>query len=439
MKAGIRLGCSLGLGILSLGEPVLAQAAADLIPSFSIRLEKKAQPLALKDAVKLGLNQNQEILKARNTVLRAEAGVTAARAAWIPSLTANTTYSGQQGGGVTLDNSLLNNVNINGTVDWTVYDQGRQARIDLTLLQRDRARLDLKTQERSVALRITEAYYDLQQADSDLTIQQAAIRVAEANLQQVQKRQRAGAATRYDTLQQEVQLANNRQQLFTAQNAQARNRLVLADLLNLNQSIPVQASDPIVPATDWSQALDQTLTTAISLRPELMASQRDREIALTQQAITNTQLQPRLTLSTAYGINNNLSGISQDQLTVSVSARWLLYDGGATTARAEQFVYDQRNSELDVSLTAQKIRGDIERAYLAKETAKAQLESAGVASNQARESLDLVRRRQQLGISLQIEVIAAERALTEARQNYSNAIISYNRALSQLSLAIGLP
>jgi len=412
--------------------PALAQ---EVPPNFEVRLEKSAQPLTLKAAVKLGLDQNQEVLKARNTVDRAEAGLRAARAAWLPTLNATSGYTGLGASAVT---SSSDSVSVQGTVAWTAFDASRQAQVDTAQLRLQRASLDLKTRERDIALRITTAYFDLQRADSDLEIQDSAVRNAQANLTQISKRQQAGLATRFDVLQQQVQLANSRQRLLAARNEQARNQLVLADLLNLSQSLPARASDPIEPGADWSPTLAVTLTKAVEQRPELTAFVRDQDIARAQQVVNNGQLLPRLTVSAGYGFTDNLRGFNQAQSTLSANLNWQIYDGGASVARQEQLEYDRRNAVLDYSLQAQRIRVDLERAYLAKETAKAQIESAQVAVNQATESLELVRRRRQLGLSLQVEVINAEQALTEARQNYANAVISYNRSLAELALVVGI-
>jgi outer membrane protein TolC len=424
------------VSVLVVGQPLLAQVSDPTPPNFSIRLEKEAQPLALKTAIQTALAQNQNILKARNTIERAEAGVRAARAAWLPSVSATSFYSGQQGG--SSSGNFTNSLGTSGIVDWTAYDAARQARIDLALLQLDKARLDLKTQERNLALQVTEAYFDLQLADSTATIQAASVRESEANLEQTRKRLAAGTATRFDLLQQEVQLANNRQRLLASLNDQSRSRLVLADLLNLALSLPVRAADPVDPNPDYTRSLVTTLEEALRLRPELTTLERDIVIANTNQVVNTASVLPRLTISTSYNYNNNLRNFSQDNLIVSANLRWLLFDGGAVAARNDQFEFDKQNSRLDISITAQRLRTDIERAYLAKESAKAQMASANVAIGQATESLTLARRRFAVGVGLQVEVITAERALTEARQNYTNAVITYNRALAQLNLILGV-
>ncbi|WP_218079844.1 TolC family protein [Anthocerotibacter panamensis] len=433
-------GLLMGLLLLALGEPLLAQAAAPQ-PSanFSIRLEREARPMALKEALQTALERNQTVLRARNDIARAEAGLQAAKAAWLPSLSTTSSYSGQQGGGSTLTGgNFTNSVNVQGSVNWTLYDANRQAQIDIAQLSLEQARLNLKTRERDISLRVIGAYYDLQNADSTLAIQESALRVAENNLDLVRKRRRAGVSTQFDVLQQEVQLANSRQQLLAAQNDRARDRLLLADLLNLTQSIPVRTADPVEPGNDYTRSLEATLEEAINRRPELASLERGIELATAQQVAANSQVLPQVTLSTGYGFSDNLRGFNQDQLTVSANLRWTIYDGGASVARQEQFEYDKRNNRLDLTSTAQTIRTDIERAYLSKETAKAQMSSAEVAINQATESLDLARRRQNLGLALQVEVITAERALTDARQNFTNAVIAYNRALAELGLALGV-
>ncbi|WP_287130058.1 TolC family protein [Candidatus Cyanaurora vandensis] len=425
---------SVGVLLLWTGGPVLAQTTTRVPPNFEIRLEKAARPLSLKEAVGLALDQNQDILKARNNVFRAEAGVRAALALRSPNLSTTSSYTGQELGAT----PFANNVNLQGTVGWTVYDASREPQIEAAQLTRERTTLDLQTQERNIALSVTTAYFNLQRADSDVTIQEAAVTNAQANSDQTRKRQQAGLATRFDVLQQEVQLANSRQSLFAAQNEQARTRLVLADLLNLSQSIPARAADPIAPNPDWTQDLAATLDLALDRRSELSALERNVAIASAQQATDNGQVLPRLTVSAGYGFNDNLRGFNQPQTILGASLSWQLYDGGASVARQEQLEYDKRNLRLDVSQTAQRIRSDIEQAYLAKETAKAQMGSSQVAVNQASEGLQLIQRRRQLGLSLQIEVITAERSLTEARQNYANAVISYNRALAELGLAVGV-
>jgi len=407
------------------------------------------QPITLQQALALARRNNRTLQTAILTLERSQAAVREAQAARYPTGSLDTQLSRTDSPNAQLSNqrqpSQLRQgtvtTSLNGTlgVNYGLYTSGlRAARIRAAEEQLRFDQLDVERQSQQISLDITNAYYDLQQADAQVDIAQAALRDAERSLRDAQLLERAGLGTQFDVLQSQVQVANANQDLTTAISQQSIARRRLAQLLSLSQTVGVTAADPIGVAGSWTLPLEDTIILALRNRAELEQQLARRNLSEQQQRVALASVRPQVNLFANYNaldlFNDNLGAAGG--LALGANLTWNFFDGGAARARADQERANQAIAETQFADIRNQIRLQVEQAYFNLNASQRNIQTSGVAQQQATRSLELARLRFNAGVGTQTDVINAQTELTRARGNQLRAIIDYNRQLATIQRAV---
>jgi len=330
---------------------------------------------------------------------------------------------------------------LNGTIElsYNVYTAGvRTARIRAAEEQLRFDQLDVERLTEQLRLDVSNDYYDLQQADEQVRINRAAVTNAEASLRDAQAREQAGVGTRFDVLQSQVQLANASQDLTNALSEQQIARRQLVNRLSLAQSANAVAADPVEIAGIWNLPLEESIIQAFQNRAELQQQLVQRNISEQNRRIALAGTRPRVAVSSSYNLSDTFNDDESfgDNYAVGANVTWNLYDGGASQASARAQSANIAIAETNFADTRNQVRFEVEQAYSNLQSNLANIQTASVGLEQAREALRLARLRFQAGVGIQTEVIDAEDSLTQAEGNRVTAILNYNRALASLNRAI---
>ncbi|MCY6493756.1 TolC family protein [Leptolyngbya sp. GGD] len=419
---------------------------------------RSVQPITLQQALDLAERNNRDLEIARLQVEQSRAAIREARAGNFPTLalTSNLTRSGSAF--ITQDtqqNSFLEQLGIqsqSGSSTRTAFGLGAQLNYDIftsglrpaqieAAERRSRtAELQLEQTREELRLQVSNDYYNLQNADSQVAINEAAVRNAEANLRDSRAQETAGLGTRFDTLRAEVNLANAQQQLRNSQATQEINRRQLAQRLSLSETATLTAADPVQPAGTWTIPLEDSIVLAYKNRAELEEQLVQREIS--QAQIRAARAQNGVTLGFVASYDFSRSGTvdtdanNSDNYSLGLQARWNLFDGGATNAQISQRERDREIAEARFAQNRNQIRFQVEQAFANLQANFANINTTQQSVAQAEEALRLAILRFQAGVGTQTDRISAEAALTQAQGNRVSAIIGYNQALAQLRRAV---
>ena len=408
------------------------------------------QPISLAQALELARRNNRDLQVSLLTLERYKYAVREAQATLYPtaSLSADVTRGRQAGGGRNFPNGPLitnpdiSSFNANAQVNYPLYTSGQRLATIRAAEQQERYyELDVERQSEDIRLNVSTGYYDLQQADQNVRIYQAAVLNYQASLRDALALERAGVGTRFDVLQAQANLATNGVQPLTSALAQQRiARRRFAVLLSLSQSVDVSASDPVQLAGLWNQTLEESIVLAFQNRPELEQNLAQRNISEQQRRQALAQLGPQINLVGAYNLqetfNNNIP--LTDGYSLGVNASVNLFDGGAARARADQARIGIRIADTQFANTRNTVREQVEEAYFNLQSNLQNVQTSSTALEQAREALRLARLRFQAGVGTQTDVINQESLLIQAEGNRVTAILNYNRALAQIQRYVTL-
>ena len=298
--------------------------------------------------------------------------------------------------------------------------------------------LKLEALGEQIHLNVSKEYFDLQQSDEQVRINQAAVRNAQASVRDAEALLEAGETTQLAVLQARVNLANAQQELTNAIASQKVARRSIVKLLGLSQSVNIFATDPVKLTGLWEQSLEQSIVQAYQNRSELQERIAERNISKFERRAALSARKPQISLVSRYDIFDQFDdsiGIT-DGLSIGVTATLSLYDGGKAKADAAQAKAQIQKSEVEFASTRNDIRFQVEEAYLNLQSNRENIQTSQAEVDQAEDSLELARVRFQAGVGTQSDVIDAENNLTRAQGNAVGAILDYNRAFVELQRSV---
>lgn len=429
--------------------------------------------ITLEQAIELSLNNNKEIEQARLELERANFALREEKAALFPTLDFSTSFSfsddafldaplqqtfdnavdaavdggateeeaqelaegGVAGasGSVSVD-SLDYNSNIG--INYVIFNGGlRGASIRAAEKQLRFEELDLERIVEDSRLETASDYYDLQDADAQVEIQQAAVEDAQQTLKDAQLLEQAGLGTRFDVLRAETELAQAQQALTTASANQNITRRQLAETLSVSHSTELSTADAIEVAGAWEVALADTIVLAFQNRAELEQFLLQKEISEEQRTIALSATRPSIGASADYSVIDDFKDDfdTNDQVQLGINIQWQLFDGGAARAGARQAETDAEIAETQFADQRNQIRFAVEQAFFLLESNLSNVDTATKQVQLAEESLRLARLRFQAGVGTQTDVIEAQTELTTARGNLLSSITDYNQSFVDLN------
>ncbi len=418
-----------------------------LFPTQSDEVQvKRTQPITLQQALELARRNSKDLQTARLNLERAQLGLQTALAQEYPTGNVGLDFARSESNNprqVTPLNPDGKNVGLSFTaslaLSYDLYTGGRRpAQIKAAESQVRFQQLEVERISEQLRLGIAQAYYNLQQADALVDINQAAVTDAARSLRDAQLLEQAGLGTQFDVLQAQVSLANANQDLTKSQNQQSVSRRKMVQLLSLGQQVDVSASDPIEVAGNWDLSLEQSIIMALKNRADLEQPLLQRDINQQQRIIALASQKPQVSLSASYnvnGITNDNFGPGDD-FRLGASLRWNFFDGGAAKSRAQQSLTDISIAENNFAAVRNQVRLDVEQAYFDLTSNRQNIERAKFALERSQQSLRLARLRFSAGVGTQADVITQQTELTRSRGNLLNAILDYNRALAAMQRAI---
>ncbi|NBD32746.1 MAG: TolC family protein [Cyanobacteria bacterium] len=411
-------------------------------------------PITLEQAIELARDNNQSLKEARLNLNQAQAQLQEALGAEFPTLSLQTDFqrstsatneirANTETANFTSPDGVTTDLNATLQLNYDLYTGGqRSAQIRLAESQVRTQELALEQAAEQLRFDVTDAYYAVQEADSQVEIARAAVADAEQSLRDAELLEQAGLGTRFDVLQAEVDLANEEQNLTRAMSQRRISRRRLVETLGLGQQVEVTAATPPEVAGTWDLSLEESIVLAYQNRSELEQQLKQREIAQENQVIALAGIRPQVSLFTRYNVRDIIDDGggggtgAGDGLAIGAQLQWTLYDGGQARARARQAEENAAIAENRFDQVRNQIRREVEQAFYNLQANEQNIDTARVAVEQGEESLRLARLRFQAGVGTQTDVINAQSALTQARGNLLTAIIDYNRSLAALQRAV---
>ena len=287
-----------------------------------------------------------------------------------------------------------------------------------------------ESSEATVLTNVAQAFYLAAAADEVVVSRQSNVGVNRATLENAKTRFAAGTVTKVDVDRAELALVRAEQAELDAEYGRQQAYRALATLIQSNAPFTVRAGD--VPAA----TPDETLDTALKLRPEFRALILTEESSTAQGRAYGWKWSPQLS---AFGLAHigNYAGFSGDKYNWAVGLQldWTVFDGGTRDALRHQAAAQAAEAAARAQVLSDSIRDDLENGKRFLETKRAAPQASVRAVALAQETLDLVRSQYEAGTVTQVDLlqaqdnlIGAQEALARARFDVASADVTLRHA-----------
>src|SRR3989454_3759659 len=250
--------------------PAVAQGAAQF----------QSSRLSLVEALRLALQQNQQLRVAafEVAVARAQLAQSRAGAAIQGSVQGGYTRT-QEGVSTTIPDSAGDVITIPPpspnlyaarlSLQYPLYSGGRvEAQIAMAEANLKGAEATFERVKQQIVFTIRQAYYQLLLAQAGFDSANHSVAQAAENLRVARARVASGVSPKFDEVQADVALATARQAQVRARNGLAQGMQALNGLLNLPLETPLTPTNPFM-VTVVGTPLDRLVSQALETRPEL--------------------------------------------------------------------------------------------------------------------------------------------------------------------------
>lgn len=410
------------------------------------------RPLSLVEAVDIALQQNGSILKARKDLEATYGVVMQTRAIAMP----RAIFSGDYGRTDALDTFPGSTTTFGSENSWfigvrvvqSVYEGGRiRSSLRTANLTKEQAVYAYQQVVADVVTDVRVTYNNALLAAELIGVREASVRLLTKELEDTTRRFDAGTVPRFNVLRAEVELANARPELIRAKNAYRIAKNNLATLLSYDipkdvwEDIPLRLTDKLA-AAPYEVSLPLALAKALELRPELAVLRKSEKIRAESVINAKAGYLPSLQIFAGYGASKSrftdsfLEEIHGYE--VGAALRWNIWDGNLTRGKVVEARALHEKSETELDDAGRQIEQQVRTAYSQFVEAKEVLESQKKVSEQADEALRLANSRYDAGTGTQLDVLAAQTSLTEARSTTVLALRDYEVARVRMERAIGL-
>jgi outer membrane protein TolC len=390
-----------------------------------------AEPWTLERALQQALTSNPDARLAQQRIAAAQAGLEQANAAFWPRLQFQSSYTGSDNP-MQVFGSILSQHAYSSTLDFnnvpSVDDLNTRGLVTVPLYAGGKNAATRK----ALGFEVSRAFYTVLKTRQFIRAAEAGVNSFEGSLVVAKKRLDGGTLLKTGVLDIEVRLAQAREDLVRARNANALSVRVLHNLLGIESGdFEVADTAPSVTAPDSGD---------FSGRPELAAARHREQAAQEQARAAKGGYLPRVnafgSMDYDYGWNYERGGGSY---TVGALLQWDLWDGRMTRAKvaeananAELAREEQRKLRFALDL-------EVEQARLDLKAANERLSVTDQAVAQATESVSLTRARFEQELALSTQLIDAETSLLAARVRRAEAEADRQIAIAALRKALNLP
>ena len=398
--------------------------------------------LTLDQALKLAKDRNGTVKSAFLQVRSADAIVTQASAAFLPTVTGQLQYNSNRQQFITTGSSTAflqtegNQSFLNTT--WTLLDSGqRDYSLKSAQRSRDSREYNAKQVLRSTLFSVVQQYYNTLRAQELERVAQAEVSRAQTILDQTQTRIKARDAAQIEELQANADFQNARVSALTAKNQETNAAATLKGTIGLSASDPLPSlktedtsTTPSVP-----ESLQSLIVEGVSKRPDIMAQRKNIESEKYSKQLADRQAGITMSLNGSYV--QQMSPVSLQNRSLTFLVGIPIFDGGSLKAAARQINYTIKADQSTLEQAERVVRAEIEAAYVELQTNAERLQAAQVALEAAKKNYEAAVDSQKAGAYDLLQVITAQISLVTAESNQIQALYDYRISDVNLKLVTG--
>ncbi len=428
----------LAWGSATLATPhIWAQAT----PPASAPGPRAPADLSLESVVKTALSRNERSEIADQSVVSADAAVTKARVAFLPTLTlsAGETLRPQQvesnGKVVLRDNagtaSLTLSQSLFNATSFPLYSAAKHSY--------ESARFTHTDTRRQLAFDAARSFFAVVAQQRVLTAAKSRLDLANATLDDTRVRASTGLVSSNDVTRSEIERASADQSSISAANSLEAARFNLEYLIASPTEIQTDLASPTQSLAPADLGLAGLVNLAIARRPDLAALRASAASASALADEPGLRFVPTLTAAAQARVTDQQ--IAPDRYidtTLAINFNWAIWDGGSRSADGDSRNAARITAELQLRALARHVELDVRVAVAELNAARNSLVAAQQGQDAAERSEEETSVLYKQGLAKAIELVNGNSTKFDAEVAVAAAELGVRQAELDLRAALGL-
>jgi outer membrane protein len=417
------------------------------------RSQTQTEQLTLSQSIALALEQNSQVLQARESIAGSTAKVSESRSAEYPLVNVSASYArvgpvasytvaiGPMFPPITMKFGVENTYSTGVNIQHSLFNWGRtRAGIDISEAGLRLSESSLELARQSVAYQVIQTFYGILVSHEAVDVLNQSITSLESRLKTIKSRYDAGLASNFDVLTIEVQIASVRSRKVDTESNLRRLEL----LFNRFTGRPI--SSRVVLKGDLryqstANSPDGLIQTATEKRRELEQLKHQETLALAQMSLTNSLDKPNVNLSLAWGLRNgympNLD-VLRGNWNAGVMLSYPLFDGFKTKNQLDQAEVNIHLAQMRYEDVKNAVSMEVYQSLVDLRANEEKIRIEEVKVKQAEEALKIADERYAKGLLSTIDLLDSQTSLENARLNLLQATYSAIVSKYTLDKAVGI-
>ncbi|MBE9503923.1 MAG: TolC family protein [Proteobacteria bacterium] len=419
-----------------------------IITCLSVCQAEEPLSLDLEQCLKIALENNQQILTARENIKNARAIIDENSASAYPELKASADYTrlgnidevnfGEQNFSFVPEDNYKLDLNLSQKL----YSPKVFEAIKASKTYAKSVDMELEIVRQSIVSLVKESFYKFLLSKELLNIHKESVAQLKRQLDDVKKRFEAGFATDFDVLRAEVQLANAIPDLAKVKYGIEVAKASLSLILGLKHSTQINVVGELIPS-HLEITMEEALATALKKRPEFVHMDYTIETLERYAKVAKKEFSPTLRMHGNLSYANDDVEIGQEaewdySWSVGVTLDYKIFDGWERRSKVTQALIGVTNAKLDRAQLLNSISLEVKTAYSALTESQELILSQAKNIERAERAYDIARVGNSNGIITELQLLDAQLALTSARVNYSQAVHGFLIARARIEKAMGI-
>jgi outer membrane protein len=305
------------------------------------------------------------------------------------------------------------------------------------------AEINQQLTRQNIILDAKNAYFSILKTQKLLDVAQITVKQITSQKDVAENMYQVGMSPLNDLLQSQVQLANAKQALITAQN----NLAIAKSQFNTLLIRPVNAPVAIVDILDYKPFgydIDYCLAQADKNRLEIQVSDLEVQISEKDYKLAQRSYYPTVNLEgnyykrgTDWDVNGGEGVADSTYWDIRATATWNFWEWGRTTYGVREKLQRVSQAKYRKEQVLVDINQEVKSAYLRTKESEQNIVTIEKAIEQAKENLRITEERYKEQVSTITDVLVAQTLFTQTMTNYYTALYDYKIAKAVLYRAIG--
>jgi len=401
-------------------------------------VQKENIVLTEKEAIRIALRRNWDILIKDEKVKEAKARLLKAWSAVFPQASAFAsyyryndhpfiTYKDNRGYGVNVDQIIFNA---------QVFNTIRAANSLLKSTKNEK-----KEQDNSIIFEVKNAFLRTLIAQQTLKVTEDTLNLAREYLNTTRVRFENGEASDYDVLRAEVEVKNLEYRFLKAKSLYETSLNYLKLLLGIDPRKKIEIKGEIK-FTEFKADLDRLIDTALNKRPLIKTIEFKEESLKHNLSAVKSEFLPSLALN-FQDIANEKEAFAfnreeyEDYWTFTLRLSWPIFEGGLRFFKVKEAKSQLQQIKLLKEKTISAIKIEIKDAILDLGSARKEVEATKTNVEDAKRMYEIIYRRYLEGEASYLDILDARNTLLASQLNNLQALFDYNLSIVKLSYLTG--